>query len=330
MNGNVINEKINSEQFAAASEIAGKLISEVEKVVVGKRYEITLLICAMLSGSHVLIEDVPGVGKTTLASSLAKAAGLSFKRAQFTPDVMASDITGFNIYNRQSENFEFREGLVACNMLLADEINRASPKTQSSLLEAMEEFKVTVDGVTYELPKPFLVIATQNPSGFVGTYPLPEAQLDRFALKIKMGYPTEAEEVNIISDRMGANPIQSISAVTDVKTVESMRKVVMNIKMDREICKYIVSLVSSTRSHPSVLLGASPRASLALMNLSKAWAFMHGRDYVIPEDVRALYKHALIHRIILSQEARLGQSSAEGILAEIMARTPVPYKGTRE
>ncbi len=202
MNSNVISEKIKSEQFGEAAEIAEKLISEVEKVVVGKRYEITLLICAMLSSSHVLIEDVPGVGKTTLAASLAKAAGLSFKRAQFTPDVMASDITGFNIYNRQSENFEFREGLVACNMLLADEINRASPKTQSSLLEAMEEFKVTVDGVTYELPKPFIVIATQNPSGFVGTYPLPEAQLDRFALKIKMGYPTEAEEVNIISDRM--------------------------------------------------------------------------------------------------------------------------------
>lgn len=330
MNSNVISEKIMSEQFGSASQIAEKLISEVEKVVVGKRYEITMLICAMLSSSHVLIEDVPGVGKTTLASSLAKAAGLSFKRAQFTPDVMASDITGFNIYNRQSEAFEFREGLVACNMLLADEINRASPKTQSSLLEAMEEFKVTVDGVTYELPKPFIVIATQNPSGFVGTYPLPEAQLDRFALKIKMGYPTEDEEVNIISDRMGENPIHNINAVTDVKTVESMRKVVMNIKMDREICKYIVSLVSSTRSHPSVVLGASPRASLALMNLSKAWAFMHGRDYVIPEDVRALYKQALAHRIILSQEARLGQSSAESVLSEILARTPVPYKGTRE
>ena len=299
-------------------------------MVVGKRYEITLLICAMISGSHVLIEDVPGVGKTTLASALAKAAGLSFKRAQFTPDVMVSDITGFNIYNRQSETFEFREGLVACNMLLADEINRASPKTQSSLLEAMEEFKVTVDGVTYELPKPFIVIATQNPSGFVGTYPLPEAQLDRFALKIKMGYPTQDEEVNIISDRMEANPIHNITAVTDVKTVENMRKVVMNIKMDREICKYIVSLVSSTRSHQSVLLGASPRASLALMNLSKAWAFMHGRDYVIPEDVRALYKQTLSHRIILSQEARLGQSSAESVLSEILARTPVPYKGTRE
>ncbi len=330
MNSNVISEKIKSEQFGEAAEIAEKLISEVEKVVVGKRYEITLLICAMLSSSHVLIEDVPGVGKTTLAASLAKAAGLSFKRAQFTPDVMASDITGFNIYNRQSENFEFREGLVACNMLLADEINRASPKTQSSLLEAMEEFKVTVDGVTYELPKPFIVIATQNPSGFVGTYPLPEAQLDRFALKIKMGYPSPEEEVNIISDRMEANPIHNITAITDVKTIESMRKVVMNIKMDREICKYIVSLVSSTRSHPSVLLGASPRASLALMNLSKAWAFMHGRDYVIPEDVRALYKQALVHRIILSQEARLGQSSAESILAEILSHTPVPYKGTRE
>ena len=215
-------------------------------------------------------------------------------------------------------------------MLLADEINRASPKTQSSLLEAMEEFKVTVDGVTYELPKPFMVIATQNPSGFVGTYPLPEAQLDRFALKISMGYPSQEEEVNIISDRMKVNPLQNISAITDVKTIEGMRNVVMNIKMDREICKYIVSLVSSTRSHPSLLLGASPRASLALMHLSKAWAFMQGRDFVIPEDVRALFKQSLVHRIILNQEARLGQSTAESILAEIIAHTPVPYKGTRE
>lgn len=329
-NNTVYEERAKSEHFSVAADIAEKLVNEVEKAVVGKRYEITLLICAMLSGSHVLIEDVPGVGKTTLASALAKAAGLSFKRAQFTPDVMASDITGFNIYNRQNETFEFREGLVACNMLLADEINRASPKTQSSLLEAMEEFKVTVDGVTYELPKPFMVIATQNPSGFVGTYPLPEAQLDRFALKISMGYPSQEEEVNIISDRMKVNPLQNISAITDVKTIEGMRNVVMNIKMDREICKYIVSLVSSTRSHPSLLLGASPRASLALMHLSKAWAFMQGRDFVIPEDVRALFKQSLVHRIILNQEARLGQSTAESILAEIIAHTPVPYKGTRE
>ncbi len=330
MNNEIYEEKKKAEFFSVAKDTANSILEEVEKAVVGKRYEITLLVCAMLAGSHVLIEDVPGVGKTTLASALAKAAGLSFKRAQFTPDVMASDITGFNIYNRQSEKFEFREGLVACNMLLADEVNRASPKTQSSLLEAMEEFKVTVDGVTYELPKPFMVIATQNPSGFVGTYPLPEAQLDRFAMKISMGYPSADEELNIISSRMKTNPLADVSAVADVKTIETMRDVVTDVLIDKEICKYIVSLVSATRNHPSIILGASPRASLALMHLSKAWAFMKGRDYVLPEDVRALYKQTLSHRIVLSQEARLGRASADSVLGEILARTEVPYKGTRE
>lgn len=316
--------------FMESTSAAKALVEETEKVVVGKHNEITLLVCALLSGSHILIEDVPGVGKTTLASALAKAAGLTFKRAQFTPDVMASDITGFNIYNRQTENFEFREGLVMCNILLGDEINRASPKTQSALLEAMEESKVTVDGVSYPLPNPFMVIATQNPQGFVGTYPLPEAQLDRFALKISMGYPSREQETQIITARKGVNPLDGVKAVTDIGKIVKMRNVVSNLTVDDEICKYIVALVSETRKEKSLSLGASPRASLALMRMSQAWAFMHDRDYVTPEDVKAVYKQVVAHRIVLTQEAKLGHETADSILSGILAHTDVPFRGKRD
>ena len=316
--------------FMDATASAKALVNETEKVVVGKKNEITLLICALLSGSHVLIEDVPGVGKTTLASALAKAAGLNFKRAQFTPDVMASDITGFSIYNRQTETFDFREGLVMTNILLGDEINRASPKTQSALLEAMEEAKVTVDGVTYELPKPFMVIATQNPQGFVGTYPLPEAQLDRFAMKISMGYPSEAQETQILTCRKGVNPLDSVNAVTTVEDITLMRNTVSSLEIDEAVCKYIVSLVSATRKNESVSLGASPRASLALMRMSQAWAFMQGREYVIPEDVKAVFKQVIAHRIVLTQEAKLSHTTVDSILTSILLRTEVPFRGSRE
>lgn len=305
------------------------LVDEVEKVVLGKHNEIVLLVCALLSGSHVLIEDVPGVGKTTLASALAKAAGLRFKRAQFTPDVMASDITGFNIYSRQTEKFEYREGLCMCNLLLGDEINRASPKTQSALLEAMEESRVTVDGVTYPLPSPFMVIATQNPQGFVGTYPLPEAQLDRFAMKLSMGYPTEEQETGILMGRRGVNPLDSVTAVADENTIAAMRDAVLNSTVDEEVCKYIVALIGATRKHPSFSMGASPRASLALMRTAQAWAFMHGRDYVTPEDVKAVFKNVISHRPILTQEAKLAHTTVDSVLTEILLRTPVPFKGSR-
>jgi len=316
--------------FMESCKAAKELVAETEKVVIGKYNEITLLACALLSGSHILIEDVPGVGKTTLASALAKAAGLVFKRAQFTPDVMASDITGFNIYNRQTENFEFREGLVMCNILLGDEINRASPKTQSALLEAMEESKVTVDGVSYPLPSPFMVIATQNPQGFVGTYPLPEAQLDRFAVKINMGYPTVDQEAEIISARKGINPLDKVSAVTDINRIMKMKNTVAGITVDEEVCKYIVTLVSETRKDKSVALGASPRASLALMRIAQAWAFMHEREYVTPEDVRAVFRYVVAHRIVLTQEAKLGHETPESILSAIMAHTEVPFRGRRD
>jgi len=313
-------------QESAAYRAAQALIAEVEKVVVGKHTEIVLLVTAMFAGGHVLIEDVPGVGKTSLAAALARAAGLDFRRAQFTPDVMASDITGFNLYNRSTEKFEFREGLVMCNILLADEINRASPKTQSSLLEAMEENRVTVDGTTYDVPDPFMVIATQNPSGYVGTYPLPEAQLDRFAVRLSMGYPTEAEEVEILENRRGRNPIERVAAVTNVDTIREIRAAVSAVRLDTAVCRYIVHLVQATRKNRSLSLGASPRASIMLMRLAQAYAFLRGRDFVIPDDVAFVFAPAVAHRLVLSQEARLNRTSPKEILAEIVRSAPVPYQ----
>lgn len=307
----------------------GRVIDEIEKVVVGKRPEIILLLTAMLSGSHILIEDVPGTGKTTLASTLAKVTGLEYRRAQFTPDVMASDITGFHIYNRRTEQFELREGLVMCNLMLADEINRASPKTQSALLEAMEEGKVTVDGEERELPDPFMVIATQNPSGYVGTYPLPEAQLDRFAVKISMGYPNASEEIEILRARKGKKPLSEVETVITRKELVALRRFVSTLRIDDAVLEYIVALVTATRKHKGLALGASPRASVALMNLAQAYAIIHNRDYVIPDDVVSVFRAAIAHRLILRQEAKLGGKTVQDILNEILRSTPMPYKGQR-
>lgn len=318
-----------AEKAVKTNELISSLIKEVEKVVVGKHNEITMLVTAMLAGGHVLIEDVPGVGKTTLAAALSKAAGLTFNRAQFTPDVMASDITGYNLYNRSKEQFEFRPGIVMCNILLADEINRASPKTQSALLEAMEEGRVTVDGVTYDIPDPFMVIATQNPSGYIGTYPLPEAQLDRFVLRLSMGYPTEAEEMEVIAGRKTGNPMDNVTPITDKDSIGAVRKLVSNVRVSGEISRYIVQLVAATRHAETVSLGASPRASLALMKLSQAYAFINGRDYVLAQDVSALYAPAVSHRIVLSQEARLEGTGSADVLAEIARTVEVPYKSGR-
>lgn len=313
----------------AAYETAGRLVAEIEKVVVGKHREVVFLVTALLSGGHVLIEDVPGVGKTTLASAIAKAAGLQFKRAQFTPDVMASDITGFNMYNKKTESFEFHEGLAMTNIMLADEINRASPKTQSALLEAMEEHRVTVDGVTYPMPEPFMVIATQNPSGFVGTYPLPEAQLDRFAMKLSMGYPSLSEEVAIISNRRLGNPSDSIETVTNSVILENIRAEIRKVHIDDAVYNYIVELVAATRSSEYLSLGASPRGSLALMKTAQAYAFMLKRDYVIPEDIAALYGRVIAHRVALRQEAKLNKITAQDVLADILRRTNAPFLSSR-
>ncbi len=324
--------KVELKMSPEMAEAHRKMIAaanEVEKVVVGKRAEVLQLLTAMLAGTHVLIEDVPGTGKTTLASALAKVTGLDFKRAQFTPDVMASDITGFHIYNRQKEQFEFRDGLVMCNLLLADEINRASPKTQSALLEAMEEGKVTVDGNTMAVPDPFMVIATQNPAGYVGTYPLPEAQLDRFALKLSMGYPAPADEIAIIKARKAENPINRVEAVLSMEELKDIRWLVSTVHIDDELYTYIVSLITATRRHPSLSLGASPRASVALVHLAQAYAFLRGRDFVLPDDIAGLFRPAIAHRLILRQEAKLAHQSTQDVLTDILRTTEVPYKGKR-
>jgi len=320
-----MNDNTNSYDNRSAHHYATRIENEVKKAVRGKDKEIRSLVCVLLAGGHVLIEDVPGVGKTTLARALAKAAGLDFSRAQFTPDVMASDITGFNMYNRKTESFEFKKGLVDTNILLADEINRASPKTQSSLLEAMEERKYTVDGVTYETPTPFMVIATQNPQGFVGTFPLPEAQLDRFSLRISMGYPEFEDELAIMRNRKSEDPMESVRSVGSPEVILACKKAVERVFVSEEIEKYIVTLVSETRKKREFILGASPRASLNLMRLSRALAFMSGREYVIPEDVAFLYLNSVSHRISLSREAIADGHNVESVLRGILNSTKVPF-----
>jgi len=294
-----------------------KIMEQAQNIILGKKDVIEMTIISLLSQGHVLIEDVPGVGKTTLASALSKIIGLKYKRAQFTPDVMPSDITGFSIYNKNTNELEYKEGLALCNILLADEINRTSPKTQSSLLEVMEEGTITVDGKTHSVPTPFMVIATQNPIGFVGTHPLPEAQLDRFIMRISMGYPDTANEIKIISDRKLENPIDKIQTIIGSEDILKAQNIVKNIHIDETLYKYIVELVAKTRNHQYITLGASPRASLSLMRLSQARAFMEKRDYIIPEDILNMYTPAIAHRIILKQEAKLKKINTEDILNEI-------------
>ncbi len=299
-----------------------QVADEVEKVIVGKRDVITMLLIALLSEGHVLIEDVPGTGKTTLATALGRATGLMSRRAQFTPDVMASDLTGFNMFNKETNRFEYRQGLVMTNILLADEINRATPKTQSALLEAMEEQNVTVDGVTHKLPDPFMVIATQNELGYVGTFPLPEAQLDRFIMKISMGYPTAEQEINMLASRQTDNPLDNIIPVCTKEDIVSLIEIVRQINIEPSVYKYIVDIVTATRNHASVQLGASPRASLALMRTAQSYAFLNGRAYVIPEDVLRMTPYVLPHRLRLSRDARLQHMD---ILRDIVKNVKPPF-----
>ena len=305
-------------------------VDEIEKVIVGKRNVITMLVVVLLAGGHILIEDVPGTGKTTLATALGKATGLQFKRAQFTPDVTASDITGFNLFNKESNKFEFRPGMSMTNILLADEINRSSPKTQSALLEAMEEHNVTVDGHTYRLPRPFMVIATQNELGFVGTFPLPEAQLDRFMVKMSMGYPTPEQELEILNQRTSSDPIDKVQNVCSAKELELFSKLTGQVNMDKAINQYIVSFVAATRFHPGVLMGASPRASLALMRCSQALALVSGRTYVTPEDVSVMLPYVLTHRIHIKQEAKMRGLTASKVIEEIKSSIMLPMRKAQD
>lgn len=300
------------------------LIDNIEKVIVGKRTPIVQTVAALLTGGHVLLEDVPGVGKTQLAAALARSVNGSFSRVQMTPDIMPSDITGFSMLNRETGEFEYRKGAAFCNFLLADEINRASPKAQSSLLEVMEERQVSIDGATYALPAPFMVIATQNPVETYGTYHLPEAQMDRFAMKISMGYPTASEESEILDRNENENPITRIAAVLSTDDIIALQEQVKKVRASQNVKNYIIDIANATRSDEGIKLGVSPRGSIALYKSAKAWAFMDGRDFITPQDVKDCCVCTLAHRIMLSPKGKSMYETQENAFVQILERVPVP------
>ena len=304
--------------------MAAAVRASMEKVLVGKRDVIELVLAAVFSGGHVLVEDVPGIGKTTLARCLAESLRCSFRRIQCTPDLMPSDITGVHFYNQKLGEFEFRAGPILAQVVLADEVNRATPRTQSALLEAMAEGQLTVDDRTIPLPAPFLLIATQNPIELEGTFPLPEAQLDRFMLRLRMGYPDEDEEERMLARFNNANPIDSLVPVADGPDVVNTQEMVRRIYVDPVLSSYIVRLAQATRIHEDVELGASPRATLGLYRCSQAYAAIRGRDYVTPDDVKVLAPYALAHRMILASQARLRGRNAEDVVIELLSRVEVP------
>jgi MoxR-like ATPase len=305
------------------NDFAEKLMKNVQQVIVGKNDVIELMLVALLCEGNVLIEDVPGVGKTMLARSIAVSMGGGFKRLQCTPDLMPNDVTGVSVYNQQTGEFEFRPGPIFINLLLADEINRATPRTQSALLEAMQEQQVTVDGVTRVLPRPFMVIATQNPIEYEGTFPLPEAQLDRFLLRLSIGYPGVSDEMHLLAKLRREHPIISLQQVVDGQELLKFQKAVWDVHVDETLQLYIIDLVTATRSHPDVALGASPRGSLALYKSSQAYAALQGRDYVTPDDIKHLVGYTIAHRLIIKPEAELRGKSAASILADIVDRVPI-------
>ena len=301
-----------------------RLIANLEQVIVGKRQVLELTLIGLLCQGHILIEDVPGVGKTMLARSLARSLGCSFNRIQFTPDMLPSDVTGVSIFNQMTRDFEFRPGPIMAQIVLADEINRATPKTQSALLEAMEERQVTVDGITHPLPGPFLVLGTQNPIEYEGTFPLPEAQLDRFLLRIRLGYPSAEDEIKIISDQQFTHPINIIQTVISLEELKQVEEAVKHVYVSPAIKRYIVDMTRATRENADVYLGASPRGSLGLSRAGQARAAIQGRDYVLPDDIKALAEVVLAHRLVINPAARLKNLSAGQIVKEIMHTIPVP------
>jgi len=308
---------------------ARRIIEEIETVIVGKRHAVEMVAIGLLSNGHVLIEDIPGVGKTMLAKALAKALGATYRRIQFTPDLLPADITGTSIYNQKTAEFVFREGPVFTNVLLADEINRATPKTQSSLLECMEEFQVTVDGVTRPLARPFVVLATENPIEYRGTYPLPEAQLDRFLMRIEVGYPNPEQEVEVLNRQIKEHPIHAVQAVVTKEEVLEMQDQVKDIHIDPSLKEYLVQVVTATRGHEKLSLGGSPRASLGLMRTGQARAVLAGRDYVIPDDIKAMAAAVLCHRLVLrpgvgASGGRRRQAEAAQVVREVLEQLPVP------
>jgi MoxR-like ATPase len=305
-------------------EFAEAVVSNIEKVIVGKRASVELAVASLLCQGHLLIEDVPGVGKTMLARSIAKSLGCSFSRIQFTPDMLPSDVTGVSIYNQETKKFEFREGPVVAQIVLADEINRATPKTQAALLEAMQESQVTVDGETHPLPKPFMVLATQNPIEYEGTFPLPEAQLDRFLLRVQLGYPDAAAEMQVLGRQQFRHPLDDLERKVSVAELEAAQEAVKAIHTADSIKRYIIDLANGTRKHSEVYLGASPRGSLSLYRACQARAAMQGRAYVLPDDVKALAVPALSHRVIMNPAARLRDVTAAEIIGEILTSIPAP------
>lgn len=310
-------------------DVTERIAQSVGQVIIGKRNEIRLAVLGLLSEGHVLLEDIPGVGKTMMARALSKAIGFSFSRIQFTPDMLPSDVTGVSIYNQRSNEFEFRPGPIISQIVLADEINRATPKTQAALLEAMEEKQVTVDGVSYRMPRPFMIIATQNPIEYEGTFPLPEAQLDRFLIRIQMGYPSQHEELTILSAQQYQHPLENITQIVSQEEVLRAQQAVHHVYVAEEIKQYIINLVTATRTHNEVYLGSSPRGSLALFRTSQARAAMAGRDYVVPDDVKALAEVTLAHRIIVGPSARIKDLSSRAIVQDILTTTPVPGASAR-
>jgi len=304
-------------------ETGEKVAANVERVIIGKSHEVRLTLVALLCRGHLLIEDVPGTGKTMLAKAVARSLGCSFRRIQFTPDLLPSDVTGLSIYNQRTQEFEFRPGPIMAQVVLADEINRATPKTQSSLLECMEEHQATIDGTTYAMPEPFLVIATQNPIEYEGTFALPEAQLDRFMLRIRLGYPSPEDEQTILDEQKISHPLDELEVVLDAGQLRDLQASVRQTYVDPSVADYIVRLVTATRTHPDVYLGASPRGSLALYRTSQALAALAGRDYVIPDDIKTLAESALAHRLIIKTSSSMHDIDPRQVISELLNSVPL-------